>query len=205
MRLALLAATTLWAIGCGIAHGGEDIAVAPASDDGGTVSSEGDTGGGDDAPAREASPPADTGPGHSPADTATGTPPPAAGSLDAARVACVDGINAYRATLGLAAYAGWTSAASCADGEAKADSESGTAHGAFGQCGESAQNECPGWPGPPDSLLAGCLKMMWDEGPGQPFSAHGHYINMSSTTYTSVACGFFQMSTGSWWAVQNFR
>jgi hypothetical protein len=169
------------------------------------VSSAEDTGAVDGAPTSEAAPPADTGTAGAHPDTGTSPPPPAAGSLDAARVACVDGINAYRATLSLPPFAGWTSASSCADGEAKSDSQTGTAHGAFGQCGESAQNECPGWPGPPDSLLAGCLKMMWDEGPGQPFSAHGHYINMSSTAYTSVSCGFSQTPTGSWWAVQNFR
>ncbi|MEB2321900.1 MAG: hypothetical protein OZ921_05255, partial [Sorangiineae bacterium] len=33
----------------------------------------------------------------------------------AARQACVDGINQYRATLGLAPYARWTSAEACAD------------------------------------------------------------------------------------------
>ena len=104
-----------------------------------------------------------------------------------------------------AAYAGWTSAQSCADDESKADSISGVAHSAFGKCGESAQNECPGWPGPPDTLIVGCLKMMWAEGPGTPFSAHGHYINMSSTAYKSVACGFYKTASGSYWAVQDFR
>jgi hypothetical protein len=135
-----------------------------------------------------------------------GTPPDSgSGSLDEARVFCVDEINKYRATLSLAPYAGWTSAGTCADAQSKSDSESGKAHGAFGKCGEFAQNECPGWPGPPDSLLTGCLKMMWDEGPGEPFSAHGHYINMSSTSYTSVACGFYKTPTGNWWAVQDFK
>jgi hypothetical protein len=107
--------------------------------------------------------------------------------------------------LSLAPYAGWTSAGTCADGQAKTDSETMKAHSAFGKCGEFAQNECPGWPGPPTSLLSGCLKMMWAEGPGEPFSAHGHYINMSSTSYKSVACGFYQTPSGSWWAVQDFK
>ena len=122
-----------------------------------------------------------------------------------ARTACVDKINAYRATLSLPPYAGWSAESTCADGQAQSDSASGTAHGAFTKCGESAQNECPGWPGPPDSIVQNCLAQMWAEGPGSDFSAHGHYINMSSTSYTSVACGFYQTSGGSYWAVQDFR
>lgn len=124
--------------------------------------------------------------------------------LAGARAACVDGINGYRATLGLAPYAAWTEQATCSDGEAASDSKTGKAHGAFGTCTEMAQNECPGWPGPPDTMIGSCLKMMWAEGPGD-FSAHGHYLNMSSTKYTKVSCGFYQTADGKWWAVQNFR
>ena len=47
--------------------------------------------------------------------------------------------------------------------------------------------------------------MMWDEGPGEPYSEHGHYINMSSASYTMVACGFYQNAQGEVWANQNFR
>ena len=47
------------------------------------------------------------------------------------------------------------------------------------------------------------MQAMWDEGPGEPFSAHGHYINMSSTTYTRVACGFSSSGSGVW-SNQNF-
>ncbi len=118
---------------------------------------------------------------------------------------CVDTINQYRATLGLAPYQRWTDSESCADGQAKSDSSSGTAHGAFQACGESAQNECPGWPGPPSTMIPSCLKMMWAEGPGSDFSTHGHYINMSSTKYTKVACGFTTLPDGKVWAVQDFK
>ena len=45
---------------------------------------------------------------------------------------------------------------------------------------------------------------MWDEGPGEPFRAHGHYINMSSTQYTSVACGRSSAGQGVW-SNQNFQ
>jgi hypothetical protein len=119
--------------------------------------------------------------------------------------ACVDAINSYRATLGLPPYQRWTDAESCADGQALSDGTSMSAHGAFGKCMENAQNECPGWPGPPESMIGGCLKMMWAEGPGSDFAKHGHYINMSSTQYTKVACGFHTFADGTVWAVQDFR
>ena len=121
----------------------------------------------------------------------------------ASRQACVDRINAFRATEGLPPYQRWSQIEFCSDDEARQDSESGSAHGAFGQCGESAQNECPGWPSI-ENVLEGCLQMMWDEGPGEPFSQHGHYINMSSTDYTRVACGFYETPNGDVWSVQNF-
>ena len=118
---------------------------------------------------------------------------------------CVDTINEYRATLGLPPYQRWTDKESCADGQAQSDSMTNKAHGAFGQCTENAQNECHGWPGPPETMIKGCLKMMWAEGPGADFATHGHYINMSSTKYTKVACGFTKTSSGSYWSVQDFR
>ena len=130
------------------------------------------------------------------------TPGPGDGTVEQA---CVDKINAFRATLNLAPLARWTDQEACSDGEAKSDSETGKAHGAFGTCTEMAPNECPGWPGPPASMIGGCLQMMWDEGPGTDFSKHGHYINMSSTKYTKVACGFYTMPSGKVWSVQNFR
>lgn len=123
---------------------------------------------------------------------------------EAARQICVDTINMYRATLGLPPYARWTDAESCSDDEAMSDLQSQTPHGAFGMCGEWAQNECPGWPGPPDQSLPDCLAQMWAEGPGQDFNLHGHYINMSSEQYTRVACGFAEVN-GGWWMVQNFQ
>jgi len=46
---------------------------------------------------------------------------------------------------------------------------------------------------------------MWAEGPGDDFSAHGHYINMSSTQYTMASCGFHTTGGASVWAVQNFK
>ncbi len=113
---------------------------------------------------------------------------------------CVATINEYRKTKGLAPYARWTDAEACTDGEAQSDAMTKKAHGAFGKCGELAQNECPGWPGPATTMIPKCMKSMWAEGPGG-----GHYDAMSSTKYTKVACGFGVASDGSIWAAQNFR
>jgi hypothetical protein len=118
---------------------------------------------------------------------------------------CVDTINMYRAMLSLPPYARWSDAEQCTSDEAKSDSETGKAHGAFGMCSEFGQNECPGWPGPESSLLSGCLAQMWAEGPGADFQAHGHYLNMSSTKFTKVACGFYTTPSGKIWAIQNFK
>lgn len=153
----------------------------------------------DAAPAPSSPPPArDAG---SPPPPPPPPPTPSADSganADAAQL-CVDTINAYRATLGLAPYARWTSAEACSDGEAQSDSQTGKAHGAFGRCGEWAQNECPGWSGPPGAMITSCLKMMWAEGPGG-----GHYENMRGK-YKRAACGFYVLPNGSVWAVQNFQ
>jgi len=117
----------------------------------------------------------------------------------AAAQQCVDTINQYRAGVGLPALARWTDGEGCADEEAESDSASGEFHGAFGSCGESAQNECPDY----DSVsrvIDVCLELMWDEGPGG-----GHYDNMTNTSYAEVACGFATKSDGLIWSVQNFR
>ena len=120
------------------------------------------------------------------------------------RAACVDRINGFRATLDLPPYERWRDAEQCSDGQAADDARTGRAHGAFGDCGEMAQNECPGWDSM-DEIIEGCLQTMWDEGPGEDFNAHGHFLNMSSTDYSRVACGFHVTSDGAVWAVQNFR
>lgn len=144
------------------------------------------------------------------APSATGTgsnapdasgPPPVTGTT--AQEICVAEINKWRATENLPPLQRWSSAETCSDGEAKSDAETGTAHGAFGRCTENAQNECPGWPGKPEQMIAGCLKMMWEEKFGS--GEKGHYLNMKSTSFSKVACGFHVTSGGKVWAVQNFR
>ena len=123
---------------------------------------------------------------------------------------CVNRINQFRcACQGLPPLARWTEGEACADQMAQYDHDHpANPHQAFRDhiCGSpSAQNECPGWPSVTDTVT-GCLQQMWDEGPGD-FNGpppHGHYINMSSTRYTMVACGFYEGSAGVY-ALQNFE
>jgi len=136
------------------------------------------------------------------ATTADAAPDAAASTL---AQHCVDKINEYRSTLGLAPYIRDATKEKCVDGEAKTDALANQAHSAFGSCGEYAQNECPGYSSADMSAsLDGCLAQMWAEGPGTDFSKHGHYINMTSTSYTHAACGFYDTGAGSFWGAQDF-
>jgi Cysteine-rich secretory protein family len=139
-----------------------------------------------------------------PGQPAPGQPAPQLGASGDVAQRCVDDINGYRATKGLAPLARWVDGESCAAGEAAADARSQQAHGSFGACREGAQNACPNWPAPADRMIDQCLKSMWDEGPGE-FPAHGHYENMASPRSTSVACAIHTMADGRLWAVQDFR
>ena len=142
----------------------------------------------------------------------------------AARTACINKINELRATKGLEPYTQWTSAESCADGQVTSDEASGTGHGAFGQCGESAQNECLGGGA---AGIESCLESMWAEKdqagcsgcdacadaynsscPNCDFYGSetgdvcGHYVNMSAKYLSMAACGF---SEHGGWAVIDFK
>lgn len=101
----------------------------------------------------------------------------------------------------------WVEAESCADAQAEYDYDVGRAHAGINaricEPGGGSQNECPGY-GPRFGIVDFCLQQMWDEGPGEDFQAHGHYINMSSTGVTKVACGRFETPEGDVWSVQNF-
>ncbi len=139
-----------------------------------------------------------------PVATRTPTPVPTGNPNDVEQL-CVDTINAYRASIGRAPLQRWTTSEACAEDQGFSDAQTQTPHSAFGRCGEYAQNECPGWPGPPNAMIGTCLQAMWNEGPGSDFGTHGHYINMSNPGYTRVACGFAVLSNGKVWAVQDFR
>jgi hypothetical protein len=130
------------------------------------------------------------------------TPVPPASTGDPAQD-CVERINQFRWECQcLPPLARWADAETCSDEQSAADQVTGAAHGNFGMCGEYAQNTCPNW-GSEQDVVSGCLQAMWDEGPGEPFEAHGHYINMSNTDYAKVACGFSASGAGVW-ANQNF-
>jgi hypothetical protein len=130
-------------------------------------------------------------------------PAAAASPFERARQLCVTRTNDFRARVGIGPVARRPDAEACGDAEARSDGASRTAHGAFGQCRERAQNECPAWDGPPEQVVDRCLAMMFAEGPGSG-PAHGHYMNMTDGKYRGVACGFATMPSGELWVVQNF-
>jgi hypothetical protein len=133
-------------------------------------------------------------------------PVPASAVVDpyaAARQQCINETNSYRARLGLPALVPNPGKYACTDVDARGDAQNGTVHGGSGKCDFGAQNECPSWPGPAGQMVSRCLASMFAEGPGEPYSAHGHYINMTSKEYRSLACGFFEMN-GRVWLVQNY-
>jgi hypothetical protein len=141
-------------------------------------------------------------PAATPAPAPASTPAPAGSPLERARALCVTRTNEYRARVGVAPVARRPDAEACGDTQARADGQTGRAHGAFGQCRERAQNECPGWDGSPEDVIDRCLAMMFAEGPGSGH-AHGHYNNMTDRKYGGVACGIAQTPSGLW-VVQNF-
>jgi hypothetical protein len=121
-----------------------------------------------------------------------------------ARTRCVDRVNELRASKGKGPIPRLATAEPCADGQAKSDSESGKAHGAFNDCADQvkhwsgiAQNECPNYKSV-EATLTGCIDMMWAEGPGG-----GHYDNMMGGS-THMACGFYTTPDGKVWQVQDY-
>jgi cysteine-rich secretory family protein len=146
-------------------------------------------------PGSSAVPP--TQPAPAPATASAGTP------LERARQLCVQRTNEYRGRVGVGPLARRADTEACEDAQAKSDGISRTAHGAFGQCRERAQNECPGWDGDPETVVDRCLAMMFAEGPGDG-PAHGHYVNMTERKYSGVSCGFASAPNGQLWVVQDF-
>jgi len=118
---------------------------------------------------------------------------------------CVDTVNQYRQSQRLPPVGRWLMAEGCTSAEARDSAASGQPHGAFGRCGELAQNVCPAWSGTADQVTGPCIQSMWNEGPGGDFATHGHYLNLTSTRFTRVACGYFTTPQGSTWAVLNFQ
>jgi len=102
----------------------------------------------------------------------------------------------------------WLEAEDCADQMAEYDAGLDEAHAGIraGICEPSnaGQNECLNY-GPSFGILDFCLQQMWDEGPGEDFQAHGHYLNMSDTSSSRVACGQYVAPNGDVTSVQNFQ
>ena len=156
--------------------------------------------GGGDSPSFPVENDCPNGPLSEPIDGCAPDPLPSTGDP---RVDCVRRINQLRGECQcLPPLERWSEGEQCADEQAAYDAENDSPHAGFSEniCSPrgSAQNECPGynsW----DHVIGTCLQQMWNEGPGEPFSEHGHYINMTNPDYNKVACG-----SGDGWYVQNF-
>jgi hypothetical protein len=126
---------------------------------------------------------------------------------------CVARVNQFRACVCLPPLARWNDGESCADMDAAYD-PSHSAHAGFmaNICMPqgNAQDECPGW-NSATMVVDGCLQQMFAEGPpptatctGTCYEQHGHFINMTNTHYTRVACGIATVN-GQVTAVQDFQ
>ena len=127
---------------------------------------------------------------------------------------CVSRVNQFRACACLEPLPRNADAEACANQQAQHDSETGVAHSGFTDhiCSPSgsAQNECPGYHSVAQTISQ-CVLSMFDEGPpptnpcnGSCYQSYGHFINMTNTRYTSVACGFYTTPDGQVWQVQNY-
>jgi len=129
---------------------------------------------------------------------------------------CVARVNQFRACACLPPLQRWMDGEACANQDASYDgmNQSMGAHAGFKAkicAAGSAQDECPGWRSN-TQVISGCLQQMFNEGPppmtpctGTCYEQHGHFINMTNTRYTMVACGYYTASSGQVWAVQNFK
>ena len=113
-----------------------------------------------------------------------------------ARVDCVDAINADRATLKLPPYARWNAEESCTDGQAEADFESDDAAQRLREMRRARAGRVPRLARPARHDDHRVPRPDVGRGPRHHFATHGHYINMSSTAYTMVSCGYYVESDG---------
>jgi hypothetical protein len=125
---------------------------------------------------------------------------------DQARDACVTIINQYRAQVGAGPLARAKDMEACADNQAKVDAQHNSAHYAYfngPQCilnnVTDRQNECPDFPGPPESGMQQCFAIVMKGGPGG-----GHYDVLTNRAYKRVACGIYAVSSDHLWMVQNY-
>ena len=122
-------------------------------------------------------------------------------------------MNQFRACVCLPPLARWNDGENCADMDAAYD-PAHSAHAGFiaGICTPegNAQDECPGYSSETQVVIL-CIQQMFDEGPpptadctGDCYQMHGHYINMTNTRYTKIACGIATVS-GKVTAVQDLQ
>ena len=71
----------------------------------------------------------------------------------------------------------------------------------FGEPDGEAVRHDPAWNGATGAqALSTCLQSQWDTRPNGNL-----FLDMISTRWTHVACGFYRTGDGHWWVVQNFR
>ncbi len=129
---------------------------------------------------------------------------------------CVQFVNEYRATEDLSPLSRASlTQESCTQDQASQDLKSGVAHGHFGSCEEWAQNTAPSvnvaFYKSEEEMLKKYLKMMWVdekqlvlEGVTE-YKRIGHYLNMSNTSYKSLACGIaYNENKSTAWINMNF-
>jgi hypothetical protein len=126
---------------------------------------------------------------------------------------CVARVNQFRACVCLPPLQRWNAGEDCANQDAAYDPANGAHAGFIAKlCQQEgfAQDECPGWQSE-TAVVSGCLQQMFDEGPppagsctGTCYEMHGHFINMTNTSYTMVACGIATVN-GQVTAVQDFQ
>ena len=179
-------------------------------------------------------PPAMTGSGGAPAMTGTRRRSRRLTAIPTSRWrarVCVDTINMYRATVTTEMLAplmrGTPDDETCSDKGAKMDGDSGVAHGrpacapatpaakTLARAGASAVSAAtPRSPmrskvasrrcGPKASRRSRASACQKDY--QNCFLKYGHYLNMSDPGYTGVVCGFYLMTDGkSWWMNQDFK
>jgi hypothetical protein len=138
-------------------------------------------------------------------------PPPSTGDI---YQDCVNRINQFLTECAcLPALERRTDGEDCANQMAEYDAGKDSPHaGAIDNICQpgGSQNECPGYASN-NQVISLCMQQMWDEGPpptssctGSCYQMHGHFINMTDSSVTKVACGFYTTPSGEVWAVQNF-
>jgi hypothetical protein len=137
--------------------------------------------------------------------------------------ACVSKIQSLRTSIGLSNGTNLVSVASkepaisgatygdCAWKEGQYDSTNGAhaAHSANLYHCLGTQNECVNWSlnagETPTQMVKRCVQAWFNEGPGADYTTHGHYTNMTSTTYKNPTCGVYKNAAGKYTIAADFK